>query len=134
MKARLPATFYSHQGGWVMIEMMLCLVLFSVVLHLAQQQSKSHWQTIQLSHHQQRIAINKDKQSAMANLTHSSFWRSVNGTYAIEKKAYPNCVVCRGDSLKQWFSASLYGVYDGVDDASDSVFPVVSTMDQEETP
>ncbi|TYL47576.1 hypothetical protein [Marinomonas sp. IMCC 4694] len=94
-----------RQRGWVMIEMILCLVLFSVVLHLAQQQNESHWQSIQLAQQAQKQADNELKKRRMVQLTGSTIWLKHD---PIPTAPYPNCQHCTDSALKTWFFASLY--------------------------
>jgi len=65
-----------RQQGWVMIEVVLCLGLFAVVLHLAQRQNEAHWQSIQLVEERLKIQENQHKQAAMTALTGSLSWLS----------------------------------------------------------
>jgi len=93
------------QQGWITLEVILSLVLLSVVLHFAQQQSNTQWQSIQLAETSRKLEDNEEKQALMAELTESSAWLNIQSN-----QIYPDCQQCKGSDLEQWFSASLYSV------------------------
>lgn len=107
MKKPLSIRFLSpsHQRGWIMLEVILCLALFAVVLHLAQRQNQVQWHAIQKMEAQRNRQENQQKQAAMVALTGSSSWLSDQ-----EKKAYPDCQTCSGSQLEGWFYGSLHRV------------------------
>ncbi|MBR7888978.1 hypothetical protein J9B83_08455 [Marinomonas sp. A79] len=108
----------SQQGGWVMMEVILCLALFAVVLSVAQRQSTSHWQTIEYAQQQQKRADNQQKQTVMARLTGFSEWQSKEPDQDV---AYPSCQICRGDQLAIWFQAALYSIAPTSDESDKGV-------------
>ncbi|MBD5770079.1 hypothetical protein [Marinomonas colpomeniae] len=92
--------------GWMMMEVIICLALLAVVLHLVQSQSEVQWQSIQLAEEQRKISENKTKQQAMVQLTGSISWRdNSNITF---NSGYPDCQLCRGNQLERWFYASQH--------------------------
>ncbi len=95
----------ANQQGWISLEVMLCLVLLAIVLHFAKAQNTTQWQTIQLAETSRKQQENEQKQALMAQLTQSSVWLDVEN-----HSDYPDCQVCTGSQLEQWFSASLYSV------------------------
>lgn len=97
-----------RQQGWMMIEIILCLALFSVVLHLAQRQSEAQWQSVQLAEEQRKRFENQQKQTAMTQLVGDVSW--VKDDNAELGLAYPNCQSCSGSQLQDWFHAALHEV------------------------
>ena len=99
----------SRQQGWMMIEIILCLALFSVVLHLAQRQSEAQWQSVQLAEEQRKHVENQQKQTSMTQLVGDVSWvKDDNVELGI---TYPNCESCRGSQLQDWLHASLHKVF-----------------------
>lgn len=107
MKKPLSIRFLSpsHQRGWIMLEVIICLALFAVVLHLAQRQNQVQWHAIQQIETQRNQQENQQKQAAMVVLTGSSSWLSDQG-----QKAYPDCQTCAGSQLEDWFYGALHPV------------------------
>lgn len=104
---RLPSK--RQQQGWMMIEVILCLVLFSVVLHLVQGQNEAQWQSVQLAEEQRKRFENQQKQTTMTQLVGGVSW--VKDDSAALSLAYPNCQSCSGSQLQDWFHASLHKVF-----------------------
>jgi uncharacterized protein YlxW (UPF0749 family) len=99
-----------NQKGWMMIEVLLCLALLAVVLHLAQGQSEVQWQSIQLAEEQRKLEENQQKQAAMVTLTDSVSWLSESNDQT--NRTYPDCQQCTGNQLESWFYASQQSVSD----------------------
>tara|TARA_R110001583_G_scaffold71586_1_gene201498 strand:+ start:496 stop:858 length:363 start_codon:yes stop_codon:yes gene_type:complete len=110
MKKSFPIRLLSKtsQQGWIMLEVVLCLALLSVVLHLAQRQNEAHWRSIQQLEEQRKSHENQQKQTAMKTLTGSAAW--LNNQEDLFNQAYPNCQKCSENQLKRWFYASQHGV------------------------
>ncbi|MBJ7539105.1 hypothetical protein [Marinomonas transparens] len=92
------------QTGWIMVEMVLCLALLAVVLHLAQRQSANQWQSIQVAEQQRQYRESQYKQAQMKSLTGSD--NGLNGDNTTNKADYPSCQLCTGDDLIKWFNAA----------------------------
>ena len=104
-----------NQQGWMMLEVLLCLALLAVVLHLAQGQSEAQWQSIQLAEEQRKLEENQQKQASMATLMNSTLagsisWLSDNNSQT--NLAYPDCQQCTNSQLEQWFYASQHDLSD----------------------
>lgn len=95
-----------RQKGWIMLEVILCLVLFAVVLLAVQRQSEAQWQSVQLADTQGKLEENQQKQAAMAQLVGSVVWLNTPKTSPDE--GYPDCQKCTGSELKKWFYASQH--------------------------
>lgn len=108
MKPQPSLLFLSkrQQQGWITAEVILCLVLFSIVLHLAQRQSEVQWQSIQLAEEQRKRVENQQKQTAMRHLIGDVAW--IKDDNVELNLAYPNCQSCGGSQLQDWFYASLH--------------------------
>jgi len=103
-----PLLSKSRQQGWMMIEVILCLALFSIVLHLAQRQSEAQWQSVQLAEEQRKRFENQQKQIAMTQLVGEVSWVKEGKTEL--DLDYPSCQSCNGSQLHGWFRASLHKV------------------------
>lgn len=90
-----------------MLEVVLCLALFSVVLLVLQRQSAAQWQSLQQAEAQRQLDENQQKQVAMAQLTGSAAWLDVQNS---PNDAYPDCHTCSGNELKTWFHASQHSL------------------------
>ncbi|MGO2354767.1 MAG: hypothetical protein ACTH58_08535 [Marinomonas foliarum] len=103
-------TYKTHlrqkQRGWIMLEVILCLALFSVVLYVAQRQNAAQWQSTQQANEQLKHTENEQKQASMAQLTGSVNW--LGNTQKPLNQTYPDCQRCSGSDLKRWFQASLH--------------------------
>ncbi|GAA0231137.1 MAG: type II secretory pathway component PulJ [Marinomonas primoryensis] len=108
MKKLYPIILLSktRQHGWIMLEVVLCLALFSVVLHLAQRQNEAHWRSTQQLEEQRKNHENQQKQAAMEALTGSAAW--LNNQESSLNQAYPDCQKCSENQLKRWFYASQH--------------------------
>ncbi|NLQ18422.1 hypothetical protein HGG82_12435 [Marinomonas sp. M1K-6] len=91
-----------QQKGWIAIEVMLCLLLFAVVLHLAQRQTHAQWHSVQQLERQKKQQENTQKQQAMQQLIGNVAWLEEDESV---KRAYPRCQQCTGDEFKNWFYA-----------------------------
>ncbi|WP_156924873.1 hypothetical protein [Marinomonas ushuaiensis] len=98
----------SRQQGWMTIEVILCLALFSVVLHLAQRQSEAQWQSVQLAEEHRKRFENQQKQIAMTQLVGDVLWVKEDKTEL--ELDYPSCQSCSSRQLQDWFRASLHTV------------------------
>lgn len=94
------------RGGWIMLEVLFCLALFSVVLYAAQYQSSAQWQITQRVNEQLKQTENEQKQASMAQLTGSVSW--LDNIQTSLNQTYPDCQRCTGNGFKRWFQASLH--------------------------
>ncbi|MGO2232423.1 hypothetical protein B6N13_04485 [Marinomonas sp. UCMA 3892] len=92
-----------------MLEVILCLALFAVVLHVVQRQSEVQWQSIQQAEEHRKLHENQQKQAAMAQLTGSLTW--LDGQNSPHEE-YPDCQKCTGNELKNWFHASQHFLFE----------------------
>ena len=92
--------------GWIMLEVILCLALFAVVLHLVQRQSEVQWQSVQQAEDQRKRYENQQKQAAMMQLVGRLAWLDTPKKSSDE--VYPDCQKCTGNELKNWFYASQH--------------------------
>jgi len=98
-----PLLSKSRQQGWMMIEVILCLALFSIVLHLAQRQSEAQWQSVQLAEEQRKRFENQQKQIAMTQLVGEVSWVKEDKTEL--DLDYPSCQSCNGAWMVSRFFA-----------------------------
>ncbi|BDX03372.1 hypothetical protein MACH16_21200 [Marinomonas pontica] len=103
---RLSIHSKSRQSGWILLEVMLCLVLFAVVLRVSQQQTQGQWQSVQRAEERRKSYDNTLKQAAMAQLVGSVSW--LEGSPEVVKIEYPDCLQCTGSQLQNWFYATQY--------------------------
>ncbi|PYF83118.1 hypothetical protein DFP75_102208 [Marinomonas alcarazii] len=89
-----------------MLEVVLCLALFSAVLYVAQRQSSAQWQFTQQANEQRKHTENQQKQASMVQLTGSVSW--LDRSQDTHVQIYPDCQRCSGDDLTRWFQASLH--------------------------
>ena len=94
------------QQGWIMLEVTLCLVLLAFVLHLAQVQSQTQWQSIQLAENQRKLEENQQKQALMEMLVVERNWSADDDSQ--DSDSYPECKECTGSQLERWFYASQH--------------------------
>lgn len=92
------------QRGWIMLEVIVCLALFAVVLKVVQHQSETQWHTIQQAETYRKNQENRQKQDAMKQLVGSVSW--LTDPHSATPSEYPDCQLCTGDQLKQWFYAA----------------------------
>jgi type II secretory pathway pseudopilin PulG len=90
-----------RQRGWIMLEVILCLALFAVVLHVSQRQSEMQWQSLQQAQEQRKRHENEQKRVAMMQLVGPVAW--INQQPDTSSQAYPDCQKCTGSQLEQWF-------------------------------
>lgn len=93
-----------NNRGWIMLEVILCLALFALVLQVAQHQSETQWHTLQQAEIYRQNMENQQKQASMRQLMGAESWLSK--TPNSPTQGYPDCQVCTGDQLKQWFYAT----------------------------
>ncbi|RBP77920.1 hypothetical protein [Marinomonas rhizomae] len=95
----------SRSKGWIMLEVVLCLALFAVVLSVLQRQGTAQWQSLQRTEAQRKLDENQQKQAAMRLLIGPAAWLD---TQSSTNEDYPDCRLCTGHELKNWFRASQY--------------------------
>ncbi|MCV2403276.1 hypothetical protein OFY17_10330 [Marinomonas sp. C2222] len=101
-----PSNRIKHQQGWIILEVLLCLFLLAVVLQVVERQSHRQWSSIQISEDSKKRAENDQNQEVFEHLIGENLAsEDVNTLYS-----YPNCDLCSGEELKQWFYASQYSV------------------------
>lgn len=97
---------YKTQQGWIMLEVTLCLALLAFVLQLAQVQSQTQWQSIQLAEQQRKLGENQQKQERMEKLVVERSWSAEGDSQ--DSDSYPECQQCTGSQLERWFYASQH--------------------------
>jgi cell division protein FtsB len=90
-----------RQRGWILLEVILCLSLFAVVLHVVQRQTETQWHLFQQIEQDRQQGDYEQKRAAMTQLVGSAAW--LNHPQESIKQGYPDCQKCTGDQLAQWF-------------------------------
>ena len=96
------------QGGWIMLEVLFCLALFSLVLYAAQYQSSAQWQITQRANERLKYVENQQKQVTMVKLIGPVSW--LDNIHKTPSQTYPDCQQCSNNDLKLWLQASLHYV------------------------
>lgn len=99
-----------HQQGWIILEVLLCLFLLAVVLQVVERQSHSQWSSIQLSEDSKKRAENQHNLEVFGYLIGEELIEEALEEGIKTGHSYPNCNLCSGEELKQWFLASQYSV------------------------
>ncbi|KZN14723.1 hypothetical protein [Marinomonas sp. TW1] len=101
----------THQGGWVLLEVSLCLVVIGVILWAIMQQNEAQWHSLSLSDAQIKAERNRQKAQRMAHLLGQDVGFLVDDVETVDPVIdYPDCLVCTQQNLQQWFKASLLPV------------------------
>ncbi|AEF54166.1 hypothetical protein [Marinomonas posidonica] len=97
-----------HQGGWVLLEVTLCLIVIGVILWSIMRQSDAQWYSLSLSEAQIKAEQNRQKAERMTHLFGQDVAFLVDDVESADHSFdYPDCLVCTQQNLYQWFKASL---------------------------